>query len=353
MLRAWKVEHWRGSDKTRESLVYSRRGLQLKGFANDEWDAQSPASFFFDPSARDLVLSKTKRGFVMSAPLDVAVTTEEMSIPAVVDSTGRHRIELTSEPKELRFQFANGEEIRVQQSEFDWLSYAKTFRVLPMLVMACGVHLFAAFVGLFLWDTPEPKIPDISQVKVSFDLSTMRSAPATSSGGAGMKRADLSPEQRAAQQQRALLRKMTLGGSRPSYDLKKIEESRDWAADENLELASASQGGGIGFDGPEIDEKPLDLSADIIRESLEVVRPSLKECYDDALLVDATLAGKPQVVLQVAANGRVNATNVLHLKGNPRSVSQLTRCMELALQRVRFPSANQDFAVTKTFILTR
>lgn len=108
----------------------------------------------------------------------------------------------------------------------------------------------------------------------------------------------------------------------------------------------------ITFDAPEIEDLPeLNISADEIRRALLSKETALQDCYNDVLIRDSSLQGRPQIVLDISQSGAVEAVSINYLTGRPQSLGELQQCFRKVLRSLRLPPANQAFAVTQTLIL--
>jgi hypothetical protein len=98
-------------------------------------------------------------------------------------------------------------------------------------------------------------------------------------------------------------------------------------------------------------EKPLNLSEEEISKALRAVSSELRECYNQVLIRDTELKGKPQLVVDINQSGRVQSVELLGLRAKDSSLSQLRNCFFAAYRQVALRKPNQSFIVTQTIVL--
>lgn len=98
-------------------------------------------------------------------------------------------------------------------------------------------------------------------------------------------------------------------------------------------------------------QKPLNLSDEVVAKALRSVSSELRECYNQVLIRDTTLKGKPQVVVDINLSGRVADLQLVGLTARDSSISQLRNCFLGAYRSVSLPKPNQSFVVTQTMVL--
>lgn len=98
-------------------------------------------------------------------------------------------------------------------------------------------------------------------------------------------------------------------------------------------------------------EKPLNLSDEEVAKALRSVSAELRECYNQVLIRDTTLKGKPQVVVDINTSGRVSGLQLVGLSARDASISQLRSCFLGAYRTVSLRKPNQAFVVTQTMVL--
>lgn len=99
--------------------------------------------------------------------------------------------------------------------------------------------------------------------------------------------------------------------------------------------------------------KELNLSAVQLANALRPIIPSLKECYDDALIRDPGIKGDPRLWIDVNKNGSIVGVTVENLHAQRKeSLPFLQNCFKKAYSKVKFPKRpNQAFIVTRTMVL--
>lgn len=99
-------------------------------------------------------------------------------------------------------------------------------------------------------------------------------------------------------------------------------------------------------------QKPLNLSDEEIARALRAVSVDLRECYNQVLIRDTTLKGKPQVILDISEAGRIQTLDLLGLNAQSSSITQLRACFLKAYEQVLLKKPNQPFVVTQTLVLS-
>lgn len=98
-------------------------------------------------------------------------------------------------------------------------------------------------------------------------------------------------------------------------------------------------------------QKPLNLTEQEIAEGLRRTNALLRECYNEVLIRDASLKGKPQIILDINEYGKIYTVNVVGLQAQNDSLAQLKTCFFKAYQTVVFRKPNQAFTVSQTMVL--
>lgn len=96
----------------------------------------------------------------------------------------------------------------------------------------------------------------------------------------------------------------------------------------------------------------LNLSDSQIAQAFMPLIPRLKECYDEVLIRDQSLEGKPEIWIDINKNGSVENVKVENLRANKaESILDFKTCLREVYARVQLPQPNQAFSVRYTLIL--
>ena len=83
-----------------------------------------------------------------------------------------------------------------------------------------------------------------------------------------------------------------------------------------------------------------------------LIQPYLQDCYDDVLIHDSSIKGRPKLILQIVKNqGTVEDLEITNLKAKSKSLKSLRRCFLDAYRHAQIPQANQNFYVTYTLVM--
>jgi len=185
---------------------------------------------------------------------------------------------------------------------------------------------------------PEEPSIDLSQVEVQLQTVESRPTPVTSTNQAA------SSEKSWAQ----MIKGMKLRSSKVSLG------PAEKTAPAFPQLSESSRKDFFNYEvsAPEVvSGANLDLNANQIADSLRPYQARLKDCYSEALFLDAQLRGRAQLLLNVKSVGQIESLEVRGLEGSPQSQQSLRRCFQQVLTSARLPSASQDFAVSQSLVL--
>jgi len=328
------------------------RHLRLTGFT-DKLQSDSGVSF------RSMVTDYSDA----SIAIDVSHTSLFLSFPAAIKrvllnganayeqraASDQGRISLStpkSSSQSFEFEFPNGSSLCVSAAPStakDFIDWIKTFSCPGMVVLG---HL--VILSLMLISFRNPEVRKYSEDDVSKMTAQVVSFQTQSPIGTGPAEA-MSREESLL---RKSLKNFKVGPTRPSMTGQKYSGFQNQISSSSSNQNSISK---IYFDtgGSGTNEAPLNLSAQQVSAIIEGVNYRLKECYDDILIRDSSLQGRPQIIIQVAKAGTVENLNLGSIQGNARSLQALSQCFKGVFQSVKFPQANQAFAVTQTLVLTR
>ncbi len=349
--RTFRVSIQHSTGILKERIYPLARSLQIGGLIDDSSAQQAPGEMnvhdFADSSLQIRVFRKT---LSISFPTrqQVAIDGEVAfdGLTACASNLQRMTLNRPWPCENLEFAFANGSVIHIHPqaaSLEDFLAWIKSNST-PALVMVAHVMVLVLMgISFAMPSRSKTFLPDVSQVQVSLrysDTGGLVGAPTTGT---------VVTQEMAALQRS--LKKFRISNTQS----KPTEKFSGFAS----ALAASSGGNGlsgrIGFSaaGVEKDSPPLNLSPQQLNAVFETVNPQLKECYDDVLVRDASLQGRPQVIVQVAQEGSVQNVGIQYLQGRSAALAMLQDCFQRTFRTVKFPKANQAFAVTQTLVLVR
>jgi len=252
----------------------------------------------------------------------------------------------TEIPESIQIKFLNNEEVIISKCDRS-ISSVLAPRLGAALFL--GVLVFH-FLGGYL--TNHLTFLDLNsrhQSKEILDISKISVGLANPTYAAG--RSKISAGEKRRQRARSLLNSWSVG--KPLQDANQVLQPtwQQRAFSRKLDLGQTSK-----WSLESKNEKSLNLTDSQIAKALEPIRPYLQDCYDDVLILDSNLRGRPQLVLQVTNDplrnrGQVENLTIENLPAKHNSLARLQKCFLLAYRRAQIPSPNQDFLVTYTLVL--
>jgi len=337
------VELRTSDGSTKSKVLPLRKSLTLGGFF-EAWSVTSSnhghilrfsdSSICVEPRGRSLLLS-------FPSSLHVASERQEIFSPSDVSSIRRVTILQPSLERKLRFAFPNGSTLNICIEDSTKQDFVRAFKQgSPFAWVGLG-HLAVLLLMMMSFMMPPHSRPPNEVVDVSQITAQVVSGPSFEKIGST---APASTESKLSQ----ALSSFGQVRTRPS------STGRKFSGVSFEPKASVPSSPLIKFNAPGGVEGPaLNVSESEIAKVLSPAQSKLKECYDDALIQDSNLAGRPQIVITIAKAGHVEDVFLNYVKGSPKGLSVLKKCFHTTLSSLRFPAANQSFAVTQTLILTR
>lgn len=347
----FNIELRRPDGLSRSQSFPLRRSLNIGGFY-EAWSASSASkTSVADYSDSGISVKPFSNAMQLSFPSTLDVNADGQNIFKSTPTAEARRVTISQPGRahELKFSFPNGAVLSVELDRPTKRDAVTAINELLPVGWVALAHLIALVLMTLSFSMPHTfrrDVVDVSQIDarvVSFQTGQpIGYAPTTQA-------LDASAKQQMAMKR--ALKSFNLQSTKPSLTGKRFEGFADsaQATDPSMKLAPR-----IGFAGPGgMDAPPLNVSEQEIARLLGGVNQQLKECYDDALIQDSSLQGRPQVVISIAKAGNVEDVGLNYVKGSSKSLSVLTNCFRSTIRKLKFPEANQAFAVTKTIVLTR
>ena len=287
-------------------------------------------------------LSPHGRSVFISFPSQLSVKSlGETLFEAKEAQETRVKLLLSTGHQNFEFEFPHGEKVEISWRRAKKEDLRVRLAKMRPLGLAIAAHLSIGLImvtSLSLSKAGREFLPDVSQMSASvFDLHSSQPVGVT-------------PMESSGPSSKSLMKSLdSLLKSKPKASGKRFEGIK---VAEGSKMG-AGQIGKLSFSGASAQSKPLDISEEQVSIVFHKVTPRLKECYDDVLIRDSSLQGRPQLVVSVDAKGRVEGVSVRFISGKSSSLEILTSCFKQSFKSAQFPQANQSFAVTQTLVLTR
>lgn len=306
------------------------RGIQLGSFAYG-------LSNITTVSASPIEMQMSSGGFTLSFPADLKkVNLDDSEIYRKSSNLNHDRVQISGESKKIshcEFEFENNSVLSVEIAPSTFKDLKDWFSPFSLWSKVIGFHLIL-FSLMFL------HFPRENPRKISVNLVDVQSRLLTKSAS--------SPDP-TYRELKTALNKFTVPSLKkeiPKPSFSRASSSRISSKPPIIEK--------IQFTTRENKAVPLlNVTAEEVNAAIDKVSFQLKECYDDVLVKDPALQGRPQIMIQVAKAGTVEDLKIHSTQGKPQTLNDLSQCFRSVFQKVKFPAANQDFAVTQTLVLTR
>ena|GEM_PF-4389239 len=270
-------------------------------------------------------------------------------------------------PSRLQLLFPNKNLIEIEKSSFNAFSFSRLLNSFSNVgLMIIAGHLLLGFFVLQSLRFSAAEAVKKQEFQQRIDLSKLnpihlvskedfyrsqrrRTAHPTKS---------LTPEHRQHAHMRHLMRSWGVGGAiRSANQVLPKSKMEDLFRNEARAHRTSKNVGTWQLDDSDIQQtdrtKELNLSAVQLANALRPIIPSLKECYDDALIRDPGIKGDPRLWIDVNKNGSIVGVTVENLHAQRKeSLPFLQNCFKKAYSKVKFPKRpNQAFIVTRTMVL--
>jgi len=328
-LRGIQVEYLNSEGKTLHKRVLPLHGdYSIKGL--------SSKLKIGPPNTRSLISFKnTKNKFSLSSSPLLKIKSDEYLWDGKTQKTERVHFTWAEIPPQIKIIFPNQSLLKISEGPRKPLQALQAYKTPLLLSLIIVFHLV---LGLMVqnFDYPEAYTGrDISKVQVSLASPIYRgikSPPLFQNWSVGKPIKDANQVLKPRWEEKAFRKYTRLHNT-------SLDNTHTW----NIESPS---------------EKKLNLSETQIAKALQPVQASLQNCYDDVLIRDATLRGRPRLLLEVGPHkitklGIVRDVEISNFKAKKESIEQLQACFLKAYQKAKLPPPNQDFLVTYTLVLSQ
>ncbi|MBN8556019.1 MAG: hypothetical protein J0L93_11280 [Deltaproteobacteria bacterium] len=332
--------------------MLSEKKLPAKGtfsIRNLHEKMQAASNLFLEsdaPSGVQLKLEREK--FLVSFPGDCSIYSGKRKIWAQSrESEARVSLSWVKPPRELAIIYPNQ-----QRLQFDLEKSPFQFSLAQMV----GIFLLLAFcfhMGVIAFSAISIKLASKKEnsrkvLSVAFDVPQMNSTRPTS---------DVNSSNASAVKQMASAKKLldSWGVGKPIKDANQVLKPSRFVNAFRQQDSTSTKFATWSLDKKDVQtsrDNPLNITDSQIAEALRPAYTKLKECYDDALLQEKTLRGKPELLIDISTDGTVSSIDIRQLNASSSTLAQLKRCFADAYRNVQLSSKpNQDFSVKHTLVL--